>query len=551
MGLNNAVCGTAPGRVLARIITSDKEEALLPSACGGRTVNAWNMKNDYLKKILLSRVYDVAVETPLEVAETLSRRLDNTVLLKREDTQPVFSFKLRGAYNKMAQLSREELDRGVIAASAGNHAQGVALSARTLGCTATIVMPETSPAIKVRAVERLGGKVVLSGESFSDCAVKTKQLIKETGAVFIPPFDDEDVIAGQGTIAMEILRQNPGPLDAVFVPIGGGGLAAGVGVYIKQLRPEVRVIGVEPVDSDDMRRSIAAGRPVEMREVGLFADGVAVKLVGGKTFEICRECLDDIVLVDTDAICSAIKDIFEDTRVVAEPAGALSLAGLKAYAKREGWKGRRLACIVSGANMNFDRLGYVTDRAAIGNDREALISVDIPEKIGSFRTLIHSIGNRNITEVCTRFSDPEIGHVLLGLSLEDSAEKQVTIDALRAQGFGVTDMSDNELAKLHIRHLVGGNAPWIKNEKLYRFVFPEHPGALLNFMDAMHMNFNITLFQYRYHGADFGRVLVGIDVPEDKERLFREFLDRVQEMGYPYVDETQNEAYRIFLGYHA
>ncbi len=509
------------------------------------------MKNDYLKKILLSRVYDVAVETPLDVAETLSRRLDNTVLLKREDTQPVFSFKLRGAYNKMAQLSREELDRGVIAASAGNHAQGVALSARTLGCQATIVMPETSPAIKVRAVERLGGKVVLSGESFSDCAVRTRQLIEETGAVFIPPFDDEDVIAGQGTIAMEILRQNPGPLDAVFVPIGGGGLAAGVGVYIKQLRPEIKVIGVEPVDSDDMRRSIAAGRPVEMREVGLFADGVAVKLVGEKTFEICRDCLDDIVLVDTDAICSAIKDIFEDTRVVAEPAGALSLAGLKAYAQKHDWHGRRLACIVSGANMNFDRLGYVTDRAAIGNEREALIAVDIPEKIGSFRTLISSIGNRNITEVCTRFSDPERGHVLLGLSLANAAEKQGIMEDLRAQGFGVTDMSDNELAKLHIRHLVGGNAPWLKNEKLYRFVFPEHPGALLNFMDAMHMNFNITLFQYRYHGADFGRVLVGIDVPEGKERLFSEFLDRVEQMGYPYVDETQNEAYRIFLGYHA
>ncbi|MDO5536364.1 MAG: threonine ammonia-lyase, biosynthetic [Desulfovibrionaceae bacterium] len=506
--------------------------------------------NDYLKKVLLSRVYDVCVETELETAENLSRRLDNTVLLKREDTQPVFSFKLRGAYNKMAQLTREQLDRGVIAASAGNHAQGVALSARHLGCRATIVMPETSPAIKVRAVERLGGKVVLSGESFSDCAAKTKQLIEETGAVFIPPFDDEDVIAGQGTIAMEILRQNPGPLDAVFVPIGGGGLAAGVGVYIKQLRPEVKVIGVEPVDSDDMRRSIAAGRPVEMREVGLFADGVAVKLVGEKTFEICRDCLDDIVLVDTDAICSAIKDIFEDTRVVAEPAGALSLAGLKAYAAAHDWHGKRLACIVSGANMNFDRLGYVTDRAAIGSSREALIAVDVPEKIGSFRTLIHCIGNRNITEVCTRFSDPERGHVLLGLSLSAPEEKQVIIEDLRGQGFGVTDMSDNELAKLHIRHLVGGNAPWLKNEKLYRFVFPEHPGALLNFMDAMHMNFNITLFQYRYHGADFGRVLVGIDVPDGKEKLFNEFLDRVSEMGYPYVDETENEAYRIFLGYH-
>lgn len=506
--------------------------------------------NDYLKKVLLSRVYDVAVQTPLETAENLSRSLGNTVLLKREDTQPVFSFKIRGAYNKMAQLSREELKRGVIAASAGNHAQGVALSARHLGCEATIVMPETSPGIKVRAVERLGGKVVLFGESFSDCASKTQELIEKTGAVFIPPFDDEDVIAGQGTIAMEILRQNPGPLDAVFVPIGGGGLAAGVGVYIKALRPEIKVIGVEPVDSDDMRRSIAAGRPVEMREVGLFADGVAVKLVGEKTFEICRDCLDDIVLVDTDAICSAIKDIFEDTRVVAEPAGALSLAGLKAYAKQNGLQGKRLACIVSGANMNFDRLGYVSDRAAIGSHKEALLAVDVPERIGSFRTLIHTIGKRNITEVCTRFADPEKGHVFLGLSLSDPAEKESIMEDMRKQGFRVTDMSNNELAKLHIRHLVGGNAPWIEHEKLYRFVFPEHPGALLNFMDAMHMNFNITLFQYRYHGADFGRVLVGIDVPDEKQDLFNDFLQRVSSMGYPYVDETDNEAYRIFLGWH-
>ncbi len=506
--------------------------------------------NDYLKKILLSRVYDVASETPLDKAETLSKRLGNTVLLKREDTQPVFSFKLRGAYNKMAQLTSEELKRGVIAASAGNHAQGVALSARHLGCEATIVMPETSPAIKVHAVERLGGKVVLSGESFSDCAQKTRELIEETGAVFIPPFDDEEVIAGQGTIAMEILRQNPGPLDAVFVPIGGGGLAAGVSVYIKQLRPDVKVIGVEPVDSDDMRRSIAAGRPVEMREVGLFADGVAVKLVGQKTFELCRDCLDDIVLVDTDAICSAIQDIFEDTRAVAEPAGALSLAGLKAYAKEHNLHGARLVAIVSGANMNFDRLGYVTDRAAIGSASEALIAVDIPEKIGSFRTLIHCIGKRNITEVCTRFSDPVRGHVLLGLSLGSADAKETVLDDLRKAGFGIMDLSNNELAKLHIRHLVGGNAPNIKNEKLYRFVFPEHPGALLNFIDAMHMDFNITLFQYRYHGADFGRVLVGIDVPKDKEDKFAAFLERVHLMGYPYVNETDNDAYRIFLGWH-
>ncbi len=506
--------------------------------------------NDYLKKILLSRVYDVAVETDLEKAETCSRRLDNTVLFKREDEQPVFSFKLRGAYNKMAQLSPGDLARGVIAASAGNHAQGVALSARQLGCKATIVMPETSPAIKVRAVERLGGTVVLSGESFSDCSQKTKELIEETGAVFIPPFDDEDVIAGQGTIAMEILRQNPGPLDAVFVPIGGGGLAAGVSVYIKQLRPEVKVIGVEPVDSDDMRRSIAAGRPVEMREVGLFADGVAVKRVGDRTFEICRDCLDDIVLVDTDSICSAIKDIFEDTRVVAEPAGALSLAGLKAWVKKNNVHGQRLVAIVSGANMNFDRLGYVTDRAAIGSDSEALFAVDIPERVGSFRTLIHRIGKRNITEVCTRFSDPEQGHVLMGLSLGNSEERRTLVEELRSYGFGVEDLSDNELAKLHIRHLVGGNAPWLKNEKLYSFVFPERPGALLNFMDAMHMDFNITLFQYRYHGADFGRVLVGMDVPDEKKKAFYDFLERVDGMGYPSQDETDNVAYRIFLGWH-
>lgn len=521
----------------------------LPAHAGASREISMGM-NDYLKKILLSRVYDVAVETALEQAENLSRKLDNTVLLKREDTQPVFSFKLRGAYNKMAQLSKEELAKGVIAASAGNHAQGVALSARHLGCEATIVMPETSPAIKVHAVERLGGKVVLSGESFSDCAVKTKELVETTGAVFIPPFDDEDVIAGQGTIAMEILRQNPGPLDAVFVPIGGGGLAAGVGVYIKQLRPEVKVIGVEPVDSDDMRRSIQAGRPVEMHEVGLFADGVAVKLVGRKTFELCRDCLDDIVLVDTDAICSAIQDIFEDTRSVAEPAGALSLAGLKAYAKEHDLHGKRLVAIVSGANMNFDRLGYVTDRAAIGSATEALIAVDIPEQIGSFRALIQCIGNRNITEVCTRFSDPVRGHVLLGLSLSGEGEKDGILEDLREAGFGVVDMSRNELAKLHIRHLVGGNAPWLKNEKLYRFIFPEHPGALLNFIDAMNMDFSITLFQYRYHGADFGRVLVGIEVPEGKEQAFRNFLERVHLMGYPYVNETENEAYRIFLGWH-
>ena len=502
--------------------------------------------NDYLKRILLSRVYDVAVETALEPAVTLSRRLGNKVLLKREDTQPVFSFKIRGAYNKMVQLSREELSRGVIAASAGNHAQGVALSAAKLGCEATIVMPETSPAIKVSAVRRLGGQVVLSGESFSDCMKKTRELIEETGAVFIPPFDDEDVIAGQGTIGMEILRQNPGPLDAVFVPIGGGGVA----VYIKQLRPEVKVIGVEPVDSDDMRRSIAAGRPVEMKEVGLFADGVAVKRVGDKCFELCRECLDDIILVDTDAICGAIKDIFEDTRVVAEPAGALSLAGLKAYAEANDLHDKTLCAIVSGANMNFDRLGYVADRAEIGSDREALLCVDVPEKVGAFCDFVKSIGKRSITEICSRFADPEQAHILVGLRIRGKDDVSKIIEGLEKDGFGVSDMSDNELAKLHIRHLVGGNAPQIVNERVFRFEFPERPGALLNFVDAMHVQFSITLFQYRYHGADFGRVLVGFDVPQSQNDAFQEYLDRVEAMGYPYVEETDNDAYRLFLGYH-
>lgn len=506
--------------------------------------------NDYLKRILLSRVYDVAMETALEPAVTLSRRLGNKVLLKREDTQPVFSFKIRGAYNKMVQLSREELSRGVIAASAGNHAQGVALSAAKLGCEATIVMPETSPAIKVSAVRRLGGQVVLSGESFSDCMKKTRELIEETGAVFIPPFDDEDVIAGQGTIGMEILRQNPGPLDAVFVPIGGGGLAAGVAVYIKQLRPEVKVIGVEPVDSDDMRRSIAAGRPVEMKEVGLFADGVAVKRVGDKCFELCRECLDDIILVDTDAICGAIKDIFEDTRVVAEPAGALSLAGLKAYAEANDLHDKTLCAIVSGANMNFDRLGYVADRAEIGSDREALLCVDVPEKVGAFCDFVKSIGKRSITEICSRFADPEQAHILVGLRIRGKDDVSKIIEGLEKDGFGVSDMSDNELAKLHIRHLVGGNAPQIVNERVFRFEFPERPGALLNFVDAMHVQFSITLFQYRYHGADFGRVLVGFDVPQSQNDAFQEYLDRVEAMGYPYVEETDNDAYRLFLGYH-
>lgn len=506
--------------------------------------------SDYLKRILLSRVYDVAIETPLDQAVNLSKRVANNVLLKREDLQPVFSFKLRGAYNKMAQLSSKELRRGVIAASAGNHAQGVALAAKKLGCEATIVMPVTTPDIKISAVRRLGGQVVLSGESFSDAWQHTQNLIRETGAVFIPPFEDPDVIAGQGTIGMEILRQHPDDIHAVFVPIGGGGMAAGVAAYIKQLRPEIHVIGVEPVDSDAMRQSIAAGFPVELKEVGLFADGVAVKQVGEETFSLCRDFLDDIILVPTDAICCAVKDIFEATRVVAEPAGALSLAGLQAYIQKHNIKDETLIAIVSGANMNFDRLSYVVDRSEIGAEREALLAISIPEKIGSFRHLVEAIGNRSITEVCTRFADPVNANVLVGIKVQGRKDMAGVMADLVEKGFGVTDLGNNELAKLHIRHLVGGNAPQVKNERLLRFTFPERPGALLDFIDAMRMSFNITLFQYRYHGADFGRVLVGFDVPTAQDAAFDDFLYRVSQMGYPHIDETDNIAYRLFLGWH-
>ncbi len=506
--------------------------------------------NEYLNRVLLSRVYDVACETPFEKAENLSRRLRNTVFLKREDLQPVFSFKLRGAYNKMAKLSAEELRRGVIAASAGNHAQGVALSAKRLGCDATIVMPVTTPGIKVNAVRRLGGQVVLFGESFSDAWQHTQELIRQTGAIFIPPFEDPDVIAGQGTIGMEILRQHPDPIHAIFVPIGGGGLAAGIAVYIKLLRPDIKVIGVEPTDSDAMRRSIEAGYPVVMKDVGLFADGVAVKQVGEETFAICRDMLDDIVTVGTDAICGAIKDIFEDTRIVAEPAGALSLAGLKAYVKENSVQNTHLGAIVSGANMNFDRLSYVVDRSELGAEREALLAVTIPEEIGSFRHFIAALGNRNITELCTRSVDPVQARVLLGIRIQGRNDVDEVIADLKEKGFTAINLSDNELAKLHIRHLVGGNAPNISHERILRFFFPERPGALLNFIDAMRTEFSITLFQYRYHGADFGRVLMGFDVSEENKTAFEEFLDRVEAMGFSHVDETENPAYKLFISWH-
>lgn len=506
--------------------------------------------SDYLKRILMSRVYDVAVETPLEEALAISRRLGCKVYLKREDMQPVFSFKLRGAYNKMARLTPGELSRGVIAASAGNHAQGVALAARRLGCEATIVMPVTTPDIKINAVRRLGGQVALFGESFSDANAHAHDLARQTRAVFIHPFDDPDIIAGQGTIGMEILRQHPEPLDAIFVPIGGGGLAAGVAAYVKNLRPEIKVIGVEPNDSDAMAQSIRAGYPVTLGDVGLFADGVAVKQVGDETFALCRDLLDEIITVDTDAICAAIKDIFEATRTVAEPAGALSLAGLRAWQNAQNLADASLVAIVSGANMNFDRLAHVADRAEIGSEREALLAVTIPERAGSFRHMCEVIGRRNITELCTRFADPEKAAVLAGVKVMDRSDAQALVADLEGAGFAVLDLSDDELAKQHLRHMVGGNAPQVASERLLRFTFPERPGALLNFMDAMRHDFNITLFQYRYHGADYGRVLMGFDVPKDKKQVFADFLERVAAMGYSYQDSTDNAAYAMFLGWH-
>ena len=500
---------------------------------------------DYLERILTSRVYDVAIETPLEPAPNLSNRFNNAILLKREDLQPVFSFKLRGAYNKMAKLTAEQLAKGVITASAGNHAQGVALSAQKIGCEATIVMPVTTPQVKIDGVTRRGGKVVLSGESFSDAYQHAMKLVAESGKTYIPPFDDPDVIAGQGTIGMEILRQHPGPIDAVFVAIGGGGLAAGVASYIKRLKPEIKIIGVQPVDSDAMKQSIDKGERVELKDVGLFADGVAVKLVGEETFRICKELLDEIILVDTDAICAAIKDIFEDTRSITEPAGALAVAAVKAYIEREGCQGKTFVAINCGANMNFDRLRHVSERSELGERREAIIAVTIPEAPGSFKRFCSVIGNRSITEFNYRYADDKTAHVFVGVQISSKDDVTRIIDDLKSNGLDGIDLTDNELAKLHIRHLVGGHAPALRDERILRFEFPERPGALMRFLDAMRTDWNISLFHYRNHGADYGRVLVGIQVPGYDNEAFQTFLDS---LGYPYVEETDNPAYKLFLG---
>ena len=503
------------------------------------------MSNDYLERILTARVYDVAIETPLEPAPALTSRIHNRVWLKREDMQPVFSFKLRGAYNKMVRLAPAVLKRGVIAASAGNHAQGVALAAQKLGCRATIVMPITTPQIKTRAVEARGATVVLHGDSYDEAYAHSLRLATKAKLTFVHPYDDPDVIAGQGTIGMEILRQHPQTIHALFVAIGGGGLISGIAAYVKRLRPEIRVIGVEPVDADAMYRSLKAGRRVKLSQVGLFADGVAVKQVGRETFRICRALVDEVILVDTDETCAAIKDVFEDTRSILEPAGALAIAGAKRYAERERVRDQTLVAVASGANMNFDRLRFVAEEAELGEHREALLAVTIPERPGSFRAFCEIIGARNITEFNYRFDDPDNAHVFVGVQVRNRTETAGLIAALRRRKLTTLDLSDNELAKLHIRHTVGGHAPnAVRNEILYRFEFPERPGALMRFLNAMSQGWNISLFHYRNHGADYGRVLVGMQVPAAQQAEFRVFLKRV---GYPYWDESRDPAYRLFL----
>ncbi|HVN33946.1 MAG TPA: threonine ammonia-lyase, biosynthetic [Casimicrobiaceae bacterium] len=503
------------------------------------------MAVDYLQKILTAKVYDVAIESPLDLAPSLSRRLGNRILLKREDQQPVFSFKLRGAYNKMARLSAAERARGVIAASAGNHAQGVALAAQKLGCTATIVMPVTTPHIKIAAVEARGAKVVLHGDSYSDAYTHAMRLKKRSRATFVHPYDDPEVIAGQGTIGMEILRQCQGPIDAIFVAIGGGGLASGIAAYVKRVRPDIKVIGVQPEDSDAMARSLAAGRRVKLDHVGLFADGVAVKQVGRETYRLVKQYVDDIVLVDTDATCAALKDVFEDTRSVLEPAGALAIAGAKAWIERHRVRDRTFVAIACGANMNFDRLRFVAERAELGEEREAVLAVTIPEEPGSFRAFCRLLGKRSITEFNYRYADPKVAHLFVGIEVANRRETDQLLTELRRQRIQAYNFSDNEMAKLHVRYLVGGHAPAAKNEILYRFEFPERPGALMKFLNSMSRGWNISLFHYRNHGADYGRVLVGMQVPPSDKGKFRGFLDR---LGYDCVEETGNPAYKMFLG---
>ena len=513
-------------------------------------MTAKNLKPaDYLKKILNARVYDVATESALEPAQNLSKRLNNTVLLKREDQQPVHSFKLRGAYNKMAHLTPAQLKKGVICASAGNHAQGVALGASKLGCRAVIVMPITTPQVKIEAVKALGGEVVLIGDSYSDAFKHAVMLEKKMGLTFVHPFDDPEVIAGQGTIAMEMLRQHQGRLDAVFVAIGGGGLISGVANYIKAVRPDIKVIGVQMNDSDAMIQSVTAKKRITLNDVGLFSDGTAVKLVGEETFRVTRGLVDGYMTVDTDAVCAAIKDVFVDTRSIVEPAGALAVAAIKQYVAKHKTKGETYAAILCGANMNFDRLRFVAERAEVGEEREAIFAVTIPEERGSFKRFCELIGNlpggpRNVTEFNYRISDAAKAHVFVGLTTQGSGESTKISNNFKKHGFDNLDLTHDDLAKEHIRHMVGGHTSLAQNERLMRFVFPERPGALLKFLNLMRPGWNISLFHYRNQGADYGRILVGLQVPDKDDKAFDKFLST---LGYPYVEETLNPVYRMFL----
>ena len=509
------------------------------------TIGRMATELDYLQRIKDASVYDVAVKSPLELASNLSARLDNQVWLKREDLQPVFSFKLRGAYNKLAALDAATLERGVICSSAGNHAQGVALAARRRGVHAVIVMPVTTPSIKVDAVRTLGGDVVLHGDNYDDAYAHARELEKQHGYYFVHPFDDPDVIAGQGTIGLEILEQAEGEIDAVFVPVGGGGLIAGIAAAIKAIRPGIRIIGVEPEDSCAMRESVKAGKPVVLEHVGIFADGVAVRRVGDETLRLCRELVDEFITVDTDEICAAIRDIFEDTRSIVEPAGGLSVAGLKKYVVEHALHGRSLVTINCGANVNFDRLRHIAERAAVGEHTEMLLAVEIPEEPGSFRRFCGMLGRRGVTEFNYRYSDTRNAHIFVGVQLTGGeAEQAQIITTLRAAGYTVEDLTHNELAKLHVRHMVGGRSPGISNERLFRFEFPERPGALLEFLDAIGTDWNISLFHYRNHGSDYGRVLAGIDVPKDETG---ELEVHLAELGYAHWEESDNPAYAMFL----
>jgi threonine dehydratase len=500
--------------------------------------------NDIVRKILTARVYDVAIETALDPMPRLSARLGAEILIKREDLQPVFSFKIRGAYNKIAGLSAEARASGVICASAGNHAQGVALAATRLGLKATVVMPITTPAIKVEAVRAWGGHVVLEGETYDDAFAHALALQAGSGATFIHPFDDPDIIAGQGTVGLEILRQRSEPIEAIFVPVGGGGLAAGVAAITRFLRPDTRVIGVEPDDAACMKAAIEAGERVMLDRVGLFADGVAVRQAGVETFRLCRDLLDEVVTVDTDAMCAAVKDVFDDTRAIAEPAGAISIAGLKRYAERGGRRRGALVAINTGANLNFDRLRHIAERAEIGERREALLAVTIPEEPGSYRRFIGVLGARSVTEFNYRYAGSERARIFVGVALKSPDDKRQIVEALEAGGYSVVDMSDNEVAKLHVRYMVGGRVGGLPDELIYRFQFPERPGALARFLDGLAPGWNITLFHYRNHGDDYGRVLAGIQVPPADRPRFAAALD---ELGFPCTDETGNPAYRLFL----